>query len=93
MIKAKLSRNGAKKLSLGEMTFCASVAGALGGVAGNPADVVLVRMVSDPSKPAAQQVHYRNAAHGVYRMIQTGGVASLFRGLAPNTVSGHGEHL
>lgn len=87
VIKDKLSNNGQKKLSLAEMTFCASVAGALGGVAGNPADVVLVRMVADPSKPPAQQVHYRNAVHGVWRMIQTGGVASLFRGLAPNTVS------
>lgn len=29
--------SGVKKLSTGQMVICASVAGALGGVAGNPA--------------------------------------------------------
>lgn len=86
-IKAKLSNNGAKQLGMAEMTFCASVAGALGGVAGNPADIVLVRMIADPTKPPAEQVHYKNALQGVYKMVQTGGVSSLFRGIGPNTVS------
>lgn len=82
------------------MVLCASTAGALGGLAGNPAgesdevnmagvdtpDIVLVRMVADPTKPAEHQVRYRNALHGVYRMVTEEGVSSLFRGLAPNTV-------
>lgn len=83
---------------MAELTFCASSAGALGGLAGNPADVVLVRMISDPAKPLAQQLHYRNAAHGVYRMVADEGFLSLFRGLLPNTVSSrdnqcHHHHL
>jgi dicarboxylate transporter 10 len=71
---------------MAELTLCASSAGALGGLAGNPADVVLVRMISDPTKPPAQQLHYRNALQGVFRMVSDEGVKSLFRGLVPNTV-------
>lgn len=70
-----------------ELTGIAASSGALGGLAGNPADIVLVRMVSDPTKPPEKQVHYRNALHGVYKMVQVEGFGSLFRGLMPNTVS------
>ncbi|TXT15403.1 uncharacterized protein COLE_01596 [Cutaneotrichosporon oleaginosum] len=85
-IKQKLSKNGAKHLGMGELTACASAAGALAGLAGNPADVVLVRMITDPTKPLAQQQHYRNALHGVYRMVGAEGVSSLFLGMVPNVV-------
>ncbi len=44
-------------------------------------------MVADPTKPVEQQVRYRNALVGVYRMVREEGAASLARGLAPNTVS------
>lgn len=70
-----------------ELTGIAASSGALGGLAGNPADIVLVRMVSDPTKQPEKQVHYRNALHGVYKMVQVEGFGSLFRGLMPNTVS------
>lgn len=78
---------GTKKLNMLELTGIAASSGALGGLAGNPADIVLVRMVSDPTKPAEKQVHYRNALHGVYKMVKVEGFSSLFRGLLPNTVS------
>ncbi|GFZ47766.1 Dicarboxylate carrier 1 [Saitozyma sp. JCM 24511] len=78
-LKAMMSRPG-KKLSMGELVVCASAAGALGGLAGNPAD---------PAKPPEQRVGYRNALHGLYRMVKDEGGASLFRGLAPNTLSLH----
>ncbi|OXG46631.1 solute carrier family 25 (mitochondrial dicarboxylate transporter), member 10 [Cryptococcus neoformans] len=86
LMKNTMSNNGAKKLRTGDMVICASVAGALGGVAGNPADIILVRMVADPTKPVENQVHYRNAIHGVYKMVSNEGIASLARGLAPNTI-------
>lgn len=70
-----------------ELTGIAASAGALGGLAGNPADIVLVRMVSDPTKPPEKQVHYRNAIQGLYKMVKVEGFGSLFRGLLPNTVS------
>ncbi|KAK1921622.1 mitochondrial carrier [Papiliotrema laurentii] len=85
-LKQTLSKQGKKKLGMGEMLVCASGAGALGGLAGNPADVILVRMITDPVKPPEQRVHYRNAAHGVYKLSTTDGPAALFRGLLPNTI-------
>lgn len=45
VMKNTMSNNGVKKLRTGDMVICASVAGALGGVAGNPADIILVRYV------------------------------------------------
>lgn len=73
-----------------DLVMASAGAGALGGLAGNPADVILVRMISDPIKPKDKQFRYRNAAHGVYRMVKDEGVSSLFRGVVPNTVSGLG---
>ncbi|TYJ56946.1 mitochondrial dicarboxylate carrier [Cryptococcus floricola] len=86
LMKNQMSNNGQKKLTTGDMVICASTAGALGGVAGNPADIILVRMVADPTKPLEQQLHYRNAIHGLYKMVANEGPASLARGLAPNTI-------
>lgn len=50
-------------------------------------DIILVRMVADPTKAVEQRVNYRNALHGLYRMVKDEGPTSLARGLAPNTVS------
>ena len=50
-------------------------------------DIILVRMVADPTKPVERQHGYRNALQGVYKMVQQEGPASLARGLMPNTVS------
>ncbi|ODO08671.1 mitochondrial dicarboxylate carrier [Cryptococcus wingfieldii CBS 7118] len=86
LMKNQMSNNGQKKLTTGDMVICASTAGALGGVAGNPADIILVRMVADPTKPLEHQLHYRNAIHGLYKMVANEGPASLARGLAPNTI-------
>ncbi|WVR04687.1 hypothetical protein IAU60_001698 [Kwoniella sp. DSM 27419] len=86
MLKSTMSNGGKRKLTTGEMVLCASGAGALGGVAGNPADILLVRMVADPTKDAAHQYRYKNAIQGVYRMVREEGVMSLGRGLAPNTI-------
>jgi dicarboxylate transporter 10 len=41
-LKTEMAKGG-KKLSTLEMVMCASTAGALGGLAGNPADIILVR--------------------------------------------------
>jgi hypothetical protein len=50
------------------------------------ADIILVRMVADPTKAVEKQHGYRNALHGVYKMVQQEGPSSLARGLLPNTV-------
>jgi solute carrier family 25 (mitochondrial dicarboxylate transporter), member 10 len=62
-----------------------SAAGALGGVAGNPGDILNVRMQSDKSLPAAQQRQYSHAFDGLIRMSREEGIGSLFRGVGPNS--------
>ncbi|KAF1929234.1 mitochondrial carrier [Didymella exigua CBS 183.55] len=63
----------------------ASVSGALGGVAGNPGDILNVRMQHDAALPPAQRRNYRHALHGVVRMARDEGVASLWKGVWPNS--------
>jgi dicarboxylate transporter 10 len=77
---------GRKTLSPWAVAGAASIAGAAGGIAGNPADIILVRMTSDINKKAADRYNYPDAVRGVFRMVQNEGLASLFRGVAPNTV-------
>ncbi|KAJ5226019.1 hypothetical protein N7468_007244 [Penicillium chermesinum] len=63
----------------------ASVSGFIGGVAGNPADVLNVRMQSDAALPIEKRRNYRHAFHGLVEMTKTEGVGSLFRGVWPNS--------
>lgn len=63
----------------------ATTSGILGGIAGNPADVLNVRMQSDAALPPAQRRNYRHAFHGLVQMTRTEGVSSLFRGVVPNS--------
>ncbi|CAK9439982.1 uncharacterized protein LODBEIA_P40820 [Lodderomyces beijingensis] len=64
------------------------IAGALGGLVGNPSDVVNIRMQNDSTLPADQKRNYRNAFDGLYRICKSEGPRSLFRGLSPNLVRG-----
>ncbi|MCO5585507.1 hypothetical protein L7F22_039440 [Adiantum nelumboides] len=84
----KYNKDGKKeeKLSPWSVAAAASIAGAAGGIAGNPADIVLVRMTSDINKKPADRYNYSNALTGLYKMVQKEGVGSLFRGVAPNTI-------
>ncbi|KAJ5133599.1 Mitochondrial dicarboxylate transporter [Penicillium atrosanguineum] len=59
--------------------------GFIGGVVGNPADVLNVRMQHDASLPPAQRRNYRHAFHGLIEMTRTEGFGSLFRGVWPNS--------
>ena len=63
----------------------ASASGFIGGIAGNPADVMNVRMQHDASLPPAQRRNYRNAIHGLIQMTRAEGFSSLFRGVWPNS--------
>lgn len=64
------------------------VAGALGGLVGNPSDVVNIRMQNDSTLPIDQRRNYRNAFDGIFRIIKEEKVSSLFRGLFPNLIRG-----
>ncbi|KAK0533485.1 hypothetical protein OC835_002635 [Tilletia horrida] len=89
-LKAQLAsedeREGRKRMGVGKSVLCASLAGAAGGIAGNPADILLVRMTSDANLPPNKRYNYSNALVGLVRMAREEGLSSYARGLAPNTV-------
>ncbi|GAB5353814.1 hypothetical protein AAMO2058_000066200 [Amorphochlora amoebiformis] len=64
----------------------AALAGVIGAVIANPADVVLIRMQSDPQWPAHAQRRYRHAFHGVYQVATQEGIGRLWRGCTPTVV-------
>lgn len=64
----------------------ASASGFLGGIAGNPADVLNVRMQHDAALPVEQRRNYKNAIDGMIRMTREEGFKSLFRGVWPNSM-------
>jgi solute carrier family 25 (mitochondrial dicarboxylate transporter), member 10 len=63
----------------------ASVSGFLGGVAGNPGDVLNVRMQHDAALPLSERRNYKHALDGLIRMAREEGVGSLWRGVWPNS--------
>ena len=52
--------------------------------AGNPADVVNVRMQNDMRLPVAKRLGYRNVFHGLATIVRSEGVLALYRGLQAN---------
>lgn len=72
------------QVAIWKLGVAGSIAGAAGGLAGNPADIVLVRMISDVNRPPAEQLRYRNAFDGVKQIYSKEGFSAFFRGLGPN---------
>jgi dicarboxylate transporter 10 len=64
----------------------ASTSGFLGGIAGNPADVLNVRMQHDAALPQAERRNYKNAIDGLVRMVREEGGKSLWKGVWPNSM-------
>jgi len=83
-IKGQLT-NG-KRPTTTQLVLAGAIAGGLGGVAGNPADIVLVRMTTDSVLPPEKQRGYKNALDGVIRIVRDEGASALMRGIVPNTV-------
>ncbi|EXJ73573.1 uncharacterized protein A1O5_03334 [Cladophialophora psammophila CBS 110553] len=63
----------------------ASVSGFAGGVAGNFADVLNVRMQHDSALPAHARRNYKHAVDGMVRMAREEGLRGWFRGWVPNS--------
>lgn len=64
------------------------VSGALGGLVGNPSDVVNIRMQNDSTLPIEQRKNYKNAFDGIYKIMKNEGPGSLFSGLGANLIRG-----
>ncbi|KAF2093167.1 mitochondrial carrier [Rhizodiscina lignyota] len=74
------------KPSFATLVAMASTSGFLGGLAGNPADVLNVRMQHDAALPPAERRNYKNAVEGLVRMARDEGMASLWKGVWPNSI-------
>nr|GAT57548.1 predicted protein [Mycena chlorophos] len=83
-LKSRLSRNGPP--SGVALIAAASVAGGLGGIVGNPADIILVRMTSDSIRPPEKRYGYSNAITGLFSLAKEEGLRGLARGIGTNTV-------
>ncbi|KAF1989042.1 mitochondrial carrier [Aulographum hederae CBS 113979] len=74
------------KPSFLSLVAMSSTSGFLGGIAGNPADILNVRMQHDAALPAAERRNYKNAIDGLVRMVREEGPKSLTRGMWPNSM-------
>ncbi|KAJ3994225.1 mitochondrial carrier [Lentinula boryana] len=81
-MKRWLSQNG--KPSSMQLLAAACLAGGLGGIAGNPADILLVRMTSDVIKPQEYRFNYSNALSGLANLAEQEGIKGMTRGLGTN---------
>ncbi|KAJ7293814.1 mitochondrial carrier [Mycena rebaudengoi] len=82
-LKARMSTSSAP--STLRLIAAASFAGGLGGIVGNPADIVLVRMTSDSMRPPEKRYGYSNAITGLFNLAKEEGIRGLGRGLGTNT--------
>ena len=63
-----------------------ATSGFLGGLVGNPADVLNVRMQHDAALPPEKKRNYKNAIEGILRVRREEGLGALFRGVWPNSM-------
>lgn len=84
-LKARASKDG-KQPPFPVLVAMASASGFLGGVSGNAADVLNVRMQHDAALPAAERRNYKHAVDGIIRMAREEGIVSWFRGVWPNSM-------
>ena len=62
---------------------CSLTAGAFGAFAGNPADLVLVRMQADSLLPPEQRRNYKHVGDALKRIVAEEGITSLWKGAVP----------
>jgi len=64
-------------------SVCALGAGGIAAVAGNPADLALIRMQSDSMLPEAERRNYRGVGHALSSIATQEGPLALFKGAMP----------
>ncbi|RDA88481.1 hypothetical protein CP532_6662 [Ophiocordyceps camponoti-leonardi (nom. inval.)] len=84
-MKTRYQRRRRQPPSFPALTAMAVTSGFLGGVAGNFADVLNVRMQHDAALPPRERRNYRHALDGLVRMVRQEGPAACFRGWLPNS--------
>lgn len=80
------ARERGTTMSFGERSLAGVGAGALAAVAGNPTEVILIRMQADGLKPLSQQAQYTSAFDALRRIARGEGVLALWKGAGPTLV-------
>ncbi|KAJ1310146.1 hypothetical protein OPQ81_006891 [Rhizoctonia solani] len=83
-MKNVITEGGKKRPTAVQLVVAGGIAGGLGGVAGNPADVLLVRMTTDEVRPEKDRFRYKHAIDGLIRLVREEGVSALARGMSAN---------
>ena len=65
---------------------CASIAGFIGSLVGNPPDLALIRMQADNQLPVAERRNYKNVIDAFSRISKEEGVLGLWRGATPTII-------
>lgn len=73
-------------LSFFQKAYCASFAGFIGSLVGNPPDLALVRMQADARLPPAERRNYKNVIDAFSRIAKDEGFFALWRGATPTIV-------
>jgi dicarboxylate transporter 10 len=84
-IYEEMKQRSSPDASFSLLCTMAAVSGFAGGVVGNFADVLNVRMQNDAALPLYKRRNYKSALNGLIRMTREEGVRSWFRGWLPNS--------
>jgi solute carrier family 25 oxoglutarate transporter 11 len=80
------ARENGTTLSFAQRSLAGVGAGAIAAVAGNPTEVILIRMQADGLKPLSQQARYTSAFDALRRIASTEGVLALWKGAGPTLI-------
>lgn len=76
-------RNGGHSIPFYQKVASSMISGAVGGLAGNPFDIAMVRMQADGQAPVEQRRGYTNVFTAVGRIAKEEGLLTLWRGSVP----------
>lgn len=81
-----LKSPGEVTLPLHKKAIAGLLAGGLGSLVGNPADLALVRLQADSTMPPAQRRNYTSVVNAMVRIVREEGLLALWRGSGPTVV-------
>ena len=80
------SAGGSANVTFGHRLLFGVIAGSVGALVGNPAEVCLVRMTLDGKLPAQERRNYRHIGDALVRITKEEGVLTLWRGVKPTVL-------
>lgn len=86
VVSDKLKKPEESRLPLAKKAAAGLIAGGLGSLIGNPADLALIRLQADATLPVEARRNYKGVVDAVFRIVREEGVRALWRGSGP-TVS------